>query len=401
MASDGAHDHRGISRATQLGRYVVPALTTASHSSALLFSSFLVVHLGAPVAAVLQVGANAFPTASSSSSSSSSLTAGATDAASRWMLLGRVYYQSALTEPVVVWGSLAVHVASSIAKRGVNLWIAHDNRKRNRERRATKYKQRQDSLVDRRHGEKIDVRVDQINSDTLSSKTESDAIRQCRRTQATSMLEWLRSRIALPIPSTLHALTGYVLIPSLLSHVLLTRLVPVSSDPPISELSPSELDYSIISYGLAPPETIPSAGASSSASSKAVSIVSWAVLGSLVLTASWHTASGVHLITQRLRARAQARGTKRARDARQGDIQQTSPSPAHDKSSSGQVADPLEILKHQRRKQLLRTMSPSVLGSAVVLVGATAIAHDHPLMSSWTRKRFDAVYSGSWPWSLF
>jgi hypothetical protein len=57
-----------------------------------------------------------------------------------------------------------------------------------------------------------------------------------------------RTRLA-PTP-TIHLVTGYLLIPFLLPHILTHRLVPQSPSPPISSLSPSELNFEFVAYSL-------------------------------------------------------------------------------------------------------------------------------------------------------
>lgn len=44
--------------------------------------------------------------------------------------------------------------------------------------------------------------------------------------------------------------TGYPLIPLVLAHLFIHRLIPASPAPPIASLSPSELGYDFVAYGL-------------------------------------------------------------------------------------------------------------------------------------------------------
>ncbi|PWN48882.1 hypothetical protein IE53DRAFT_363555 [Violaceomyces palustris] len=84
-------------------------LTRLQTGSAISFSTFLMVHLSSPLSALVGsvVGRGG----------GTSGYEGAVDWASRTMILGRVYYQNPLTEPILIWGSLSIHVASSIARR--------------------------------------------------------------------------------------------------------------------------------------------------------------------------------------------------------------------------------------------------------------------------------------------
>ena len=67
--------------------------TRLQSASALSFFAFLALHLAAPLSAAFKLDA------------------------STTMLLTREYYQTSLLEPILVWGSLAVHVTSSITRR--------------------------------------------------------------------------------------------------------------------------------------------------------------------------------------------------------------------------------------------------------------------------------------------
>lgn len=63
--------------------------------SAITFSGFMVLHLAAPIGAGLGLDASGI------------------------MLLTREYYQTPLLEPVLVWGSLGAHIASSMIRRSI------------------------------------------------------------------------------------------------------------------------------------------------------------------------------------------------------------------------------------------------------------------------------------------
>ncbi|KAH8100262.1 hypothetical protein BXZ70DRAFT_893686 [Cristinia sonorae] len=82
---------------TTLRKRVTPYLTTLSHGSAPFITTFLLIHLSAPVMANL----------------------GGTSLASQVMLLGREYYQTSFGEKYLLLVPLAVHSLSGIAKRVV------------------------------------------------------------------------------------------------------------------------------------------------------------------------------------------------------------------------------------------------------------------------------------------
>ncbi|KAF8321535.1 hypothetical protein DL93DRAFT_2072239 [Clavulina sp. PMI_390] len=76
---------------------VLKALTVLQHGSATFLSVFVTVHVAAPAFALI----------------------GGSTMSSQVMLLGREYYQTALTEPLFVWLPLAVHVSAAFVKRAI------------------------------------------------------------------------------------------------------------------------------------------------------------------------------------------------------------------------------------------------------------------------------------------
>ncbi|CAD6579354.1 MAG: hypothetical protein TREMPRED_002454 [Tremellales sp. Tagirdzhanova-0007] len=51
-------------------------------------------------------------------------------------------------------------------------------------------------------------------------------------------------------PRTSHIIAGYALIPLVLPHILIHRIIPQSSDYPISNLSPSELGFDFVAWSV-------------------------------------------------------------------------------------------------------------------------------------------------------
>lgn len=92
---------------------------------------------------------------------------------------------------------------------------------------------------------------------------------------AASLLRRLHLRRSTPFRPSTHHLAGYILIPFLTLHILTHRLIPSSPSPPINALSPSELGYSFVSYGL---RTWP--------------FVSWTTYAALILTGTYHALLG-------------------------------------------------------------------------------------------------------------
>ncbi|CAO1626296.1 unnamed protein product [Jaminaea pallidilutea] len=315
---------------------LVPTLTLVSHSSSIVFSTFLVVHLASPLAS-----ASHFVTSCGDCTSS-------TDAASKWMLLGRVWYQKSWSEPVIVWGALGVHLVSSIAKRALLMWSMG--------RKAGKGS-RSEASSEQSSSSEIEEAAEEATSKIWTKEGEvSKPTPQSPPAASTST--WL------PSPATLHSWTGYLLIVPLLSHVKLTRLIPSRSQPPISSLSPSEVDYTLITYGLNP-----------QTSDARRRTTSWAILLAMVSLSSWHVAGGTHRITQRWGGRSRRTGGSKTPE---------------------QQAKKGAVSAHRRRRlELQRTLMPSLLGSAAVLLGTWSMSSDADAIvtqDSWMGKRLEAIY---------
>ncbi|CAO1621596.1 unnamed protein product [Parajaminaea phylloscopi] len=375
----------------RFARATVPKLTTISHTSALVFSTFLVVHLSAPLASVFKVAANSI-LGSDEPGHGRALLAGSNDAASKWMLLGRVYYQGALTEPLIVWGSLAVHVSASIAKRCLKIWLKRQSRQRLPDcaqisshrpgpgalrTNATKSNHGAVSAEESKSAQAPQSSsADQNASDSCPSPTKGRQDRAAKRSFS---------------PSSLHALSGYLILPALLPHVLLTRIFPSSSQPPISELSPSELDYSIISVGLS---SQISSSATSAGRYRAIltRIASWTVLTCLVVTAVWHSTGGLQIISRGARARAAARRARTSQSSNRTHQPTTSPPTQPDLSHAGRTT-----AKEPVRGNAVT--ASRLIVTPLILVGAAFMALEPLVLSQWTHRRLHTVYAKVWPWS--
>ena len=79
-----------------------------------------------------------------------------------------------------------------------------------------------------------------------------------------------------------HSITGFLLTPLALLHILVHRIVPASAKPPISSLSPSELDLSYVGHAVA---TWP--------------YVSTVTYGALVALGVWHAVGGLAIVSRR------------------------------------------------------------------------------------------------------
>ncbi|KAG8710046.1 hypothetical protein FRC09_000335 [Ceratobasidium sp. 395] len=121
---------------------------------------------------------------------------GGVNAASQVMLLGREYYHGVPQENLLVFGPITLHVAASLSKRLVK-----------------------------------------ITRTLRKSKTGDDTEKSTKDSRILSRANILQ-------------LTGYPLLYFLSPHIATHRLHPSTPSPPISAMSPSELDFSFVNFGL-------------------------------------------------------------------------------------------------------------------------------------------------------
>ncbi|KAI5451983.1 hypothetical protein NCC49_001282 [Naganishia albida] len=148
---------------------------------------------------------------------------------------------------------------------------------------------------------------------------------------------------------TIHHLSGYVLVPFLTLHVMTHRLIPSRPDPPINALSPAELGYGFVSYGL---RTWPR--------------VSWTTYTLLIGTGLWHALAGAP------RVLAWLRGVR------------TPPPPPPTAPTA-------------RKSRLVLPAAAAAAAAYVVLLsvlaaGLARLHHEEPGFSRGMRARVDAVY---------
>lgn len=152
-------------------------------------------------------------------------------------LLGREYYQGRYTEPLLVFAPLGVHITSSLARRIL-----------------------------------------------LSIKPSRSTTAQQSKSILAKIWQKLKS-------TRLVTLSAYPALAFLAVHVEAHRLRPSLPEPPISALSPSELDYEFVKYGL---QTYP--------------LWAWVTYGGLVFAVLYHASEGAVIV---LRAWAAKVRTKR------------------------------------------------------------------------------------------
>ncbi|KAG9284470.1 hypothetical protein G9A89_014074 [Geosiphon pyriformis] len=160
-------------------------LTIVQAGSAIVFSTFLVTHLSAAILANF----------------------GGVELANKALVLGRVYYQNSLLEPIIVFGSLWVHITSGVAKRGIRLFW----RKLRKE----------DS---RKLTGEVNEKIEKIVTDETNDK--GQVVRQKITTKTTTTItpSYISRAVAFLLP--LHSLTGYLLIPVVVSHYAVNRIIP-------------------------------------------------------------------------------------------------------------------------------------------------------------------------------
>src|SRR5258706_2322569 len=136
-------------------------------------------------------------------------------------LLGREYYQGRYTEPLLVSAPLGIHVASSLARR-------------------------------------ILLSIKPFHS-TTSQNSKSILAKIWRKLKSTRLV----------------TLSAYPALAFFAIHVESHRLRPSFPQPPISALSPSELDYEFVKYGL---QTYP--------------LWAWVTYGGFVFAVLYHASEG-------------------------------------------------------------------------------------------------------------
>lgn len=156
-----------------------------------------------------------------------------------------------------------------------------------------------------------------------------------------------------------HAMTGYILAPLVVPHLLLHRLIPASPSPPIAGLSPSEFGFEFVGYA-------------------AASRV-WMNIGYLALTGFglYHAFVGGMKVLGWAR-RVLGRSKAQAPAGVKGDVS----------------AAPRKIGKARRIG--LKGIVATLVG--VVGIGLLRLARDAKGMGSFTASRYEAVFAAA-PWT--
>lgn len=283
-------------------RLIVPAvhrrrtlsiLTRLQSASAAALAAFGVVHLSAPLVGLLHLGGDVNDRV---------------DAVSRWMLLGRVAYQSAIGE-AVLWAALATHLVSGVTKRLV-------------------------------------ARFTVARSSSATSEVGTDD--ELKETTAAPK----RSSAKLSVAQK----SGYVLAPFAIHHAFVNRILPSSSKAPISNLSPSELDYSFVAHKLSHPNTV-------------VRILSATAYTALIGAFAVHTVYAVPALLRRL--------------------------PKSSTSASDKVRKP----KRRSQAQVSSSLAAVLLASLVAIVPLRS--SDRLTISGALKDRYDSVLGLAFPTRFF
>jgi len=159
-------------------------LTIVQAGSAIVFTSFLVTHLSATALANI----------------------GGIELTNKAIILGRVYYQNKFLEPIVVVAALWSHIVSSAAKRGIRLYWKF---KKQDERKLT--------------GE-VHEKVEKIVTDEKNEQ--GIVMRQKITTKITTTITESYVSRAMGSLFPYHHAAGYLLIPFVLFHSTISRVLP-------------------------------------------------------------------------------------------------------------------------------------------------------------------------------
>ncbi|GAA5996346.1 uncharacterized protein JCM10292_007548 [Rhodotorula paludigena] len=219
---------------------VQPALRLVQNASAVSFSVFAVVHLTAPLSALLP--------------SRPKYLSSAENRANGILLVGREVYQGEWTEPVLVWGSLTAHVLAGIALR----WVKVAERVERRKVRREEVKRRARELASLSNGAEDELpglsKATELEKDLVADEVDELEAELVATTTADEELVVPAAVPAstaplFPVPNV-HQRTGYLLAPLVLHHAWMHRLLPASPLPPTLSLSPSFFNYSFTSLAL-------------------------------------------------------------------------------------------------------------------------------------------------------
>uniref|UniRef100_A0A0K3CLJ0 BY PROTMAP: gi/342320452/gb/EGU12392.1/ Proteophosphoglycan ppg4 [Rhodotorula glutinis ATCC 204091] n=1 Tax=Rhodotorula toruloides TaxID=5286 RepID=A0A0K3CLJ0_RHOTO len=225
--------------ALRLVTSISPILRLTQNASAATVSIFAIVHLAAPLSALLP--------------SRPQYLTSAENRANGFALLGREVYQGEWSEPVLVWGSLTAHVVSGIALR----WLRVVERVERRKARKEEAKRKAREMATIRPGEVEDelptmTKATEVEKNLVEGEVEeleAELVATTTNDEELVVPASVSPAPLVPLP-TFHQTMGYALIPFVAHHAWLHRLLPSSPLPPIFALSPSFFNYSFTAFSL-------------------------------------------------------------------------------------------------------------------------------------------------------
>lgn len=177
---------------------------------------------------------------------------------------------------------------------------------------------------------------------------------------------------------------GYALIPLVIPHLLLHRIIPSTAGPPINDLSPSEMGYEFVGYACA---TRP-----------------WMTAGYVLLTgvALWHGIVGGFKVLRWAKTLAGKGGTKVEEVKREGEglledgLAVNTSHKGHkgkeDRRGRNNADKGRKVDKNAPMRSLVTTLT------SAVCVGLVRMTADAQGMSSFVASRYDAVFASA-PWA--
>ncbi|WVQ93497.1 hypothetical protein IAU59_000571 [Kwoniella sp. CBS 9459] len=311
---------------------VLRTLTMTQNTSAMVFSVFMVAHLASPVVAVFA----------------------GMSGADKTMMIARDLYLP--LEPVLVWAPLSIHLVSSLSRRLITMSSAFSSTSSS------------------------------SSTSTASPDPSSDALIPTPSKATTTWRDTLRA-LRFRLPRQAHQILAYPLSFLLLSHVLTHRLVPMSTRPPISSLSPSELGWEFVGHNLQ-------------------SAVSWVAYLGLVGAGVWHAAVGSMKIVSWLKSRRAAKAptvvdsrgeaTQTPSVNGEGSVSEANKTSAKKPTELTSTARPRPVIS-RRRKIGLRGIIVLFLGT--ISIGLYRVRSDTGLVSAVMKRRYDAVFARV-PWAV-
>jgi hypothetical protein len=174
------------------------------------------------------------------------------------MLIGRELYQGEWTEPIFLYGGLGLHIVSGVINRWLKVLQRIEKRKWKRELLRIEMKNltldqsenRELPEMNRGQDELLVQEMEELEAELVELPTvDSEQVEEKDSAIEEIVVPSSKALSIIP-PLTSHQATGYALIPIVLHHVYVHRILPSSPLPPISSLSPSFFNYTFTALSL-------------------------------------------------------------------------------------------------------------------------------------------------------